>query len=172
MEVAVVAIPSACGRASVADVEPRHPPRLKTPEELARELEERLQQDAIRAARWRRRRETYRVITILMGLLLPSLSLTLAGMISSGGFVGWIARAGWWPLLSTALGGAAAAALAFAAGWGVSRGMMIFGALFMVVVALNQARLGTLIIAMPGLVALFVVAGALVGYLVSMEEGD
>ena len=42
----------------------------------------------------------------------------------------------------------------------------------MLVVALNQARLGTLIVAMPGLVALFVVAGALVGYLVSMEEGD
>ncbi len=148
------------------------PPRMKTPEDLARELEERLQQEVIRARRWRQRRETYRVVTILVGLLLPSLSLILAGMISNNGFMGWIGRAGWWPLLTTAGGGGAAAALAFAAGWGVARSIMAFGGLFMLVVLLNQIRLGTLIVAMPGLVALFVTTGGLVGYLITMEEGD
>jgi len=172
MESDVVVIPPGRGADTVAHVEPRSPPHLKTPEDLARELEERLRQDAIRAARWRQRRETYRVLTILMGLLVPSLSLTLAGMISNGSFVGWIDRSGWWPLVITACGGAGAAALVFACGWGIARGMLVFGALFSLVVVLNQVRLGTLVIAMPGLVALFVVAGALVGYLTVMEDGD
>src|SRR5688500_14682915 len=78
---------------NVAGMEPPRPPRMKTPEDLARELEERLRQDAIRARRWRQRRETYRAVTILIGLL-PSLSLILAGMISNNGFMGWIERAG------------------------------------------------------------------------------
>lgn len=145
---------------------------MKTPEELARELEERLQQEAIRERRWRRRRETYRIITILAGLVLPSASLTLAGMIGNEGFLSWIDRAGWGPLLTTTCGGALASAVAFAGGWGVARSMMLFGALFMLVVTLNQVRLGTLVIAMPGLVALFVSIGGLVGYLITMEEGD
>lgn len=147
-------------------------PQIKTPEQLAHELEERLTQDALRAKQWRQRRETYRVVTMLVGLLIPSLCLTFAGMISNEGFTNWISRAGWWPLLSTALGGLAAAALAFAAGWGIARSMMTFGALFMVVVVVNQVRLGTVVIAMPGLVCLFITAGALVGYLTAMEEGD
>jgi hypothetical protein len=151
-------------------MESPHQPRIKTPEELARELEERLQQEAIRARRWRQRREAYRVITILAGLLLPSMSLTLAGMISNDGFLRWIDRSGWWPLLITACGGGLASASAFVWGWGVARSMMLFGGLFMLVVALNQARLGTLVIAMPGLVALFVSTGALVGHLITMEE--
>lgn len=153
-------------------VEPPRPVPFKTPEQLAQELEERLAQDAIRARRWRQRHETYRIVTLLTGLLLPSLCLTFAGMISNEGFTNWIARAGWLPLITTASGGLAAAAVAFSAGWGVARGMMVFGALFMLVVVVNQARLGTLIIAMPGLVCLFVTAGALIGYLVAMEEGD
>ncbi len=148
------------------------PPSFKTPEQLAKELEERAQQDAIRERQWRRRRETYRVVTMLVGLLFPSLCLMFAGMISNGGFANWTARAGWLPFLSTALGGLSMAALAFAAGWGISRSMMAFGALFMVVVAVNQVRLGTVVIAMPGLVCLFITAGALVGYLTAMEEGD
>jgi hypothetical protein len=150
----------------------RRPPSIKTPEQVARELEERVLQDAIRARQWRRRRETYRVVTMLVGLLVPSLCLMFAGMISNGGFANWTARDGWLPFISTALGGLVVAALAFAFGWGMSRSMMAFGALFMVVVAVNQARLGTVVIAMPGLVCLFITAGALVGYLTSMEEGD
>lgn len=148
------------------------PSRPETPEQLAQALEERLAQDAIRARRWRQRHETYRVVTLLTGLLFPSLCLTFAGMISNDGFSTWVARASWLPLVTTACGGLAAAAVAFSAGWGVARGMMVFGALFMLVVVVNQARLGTLIIAMPGLACLFVTAGALVGYLVAMEEGD
>lgn len=158
--------------ASVAVVELPRLPHIKTPEQLARELEERLIQDALRARQWRRRRETYRVVTMLVGLLFPSLCLTFAGMISNEGFANWIARAGWSPLISTALGGLAAATLAFAVGWGIARSMMTFGALFMVVVVVNQVRLGTVVTAMPGLVCLFITAGALVGYLIAMEEGD
>lgn len=153
-------------------VELPRPPLRKTPEQLAHELEERLKLDALRARQWRRRRETYRVVSLLVGMSLPSLCLTFAGMISNEGFTNWTARAGWWPLISTALGGVAAAAVVFAAGWGVARGMMAFGVLFMVVVVVNQVRLGTVIIAMPGLVCLFITAGALVGYLTAMEEGD
>ncbi len=149
---------------------PPQQPQYKTPEQLALELEERLQQDALRARQWRQRRETYRVLTMLVGLLMPSLCLLFAGIISNEGFTNWIARAGWWPLISTAVGGLAASALVFAAGWGIARGMMTFGALFMVVVVVNQVRLGTVVIAMPGLVCLFITAGALVGYLTAMEE--
>lgn len=152
-------------------MDPRRP-GVKPPEQLAQELEARLVQDAIRARRWRQRRETYRILTLLTGLLLPSLCLTFAGMISNEGFANWIARTGWLPLATTAGGGLVASTVAFSAGWGVARGMMVFGALFMLVVAVNQARLGTLVIAMPGLVCLFVTTGALVGYLVAMEEGD
>lgn len=156
----------------MATVEHPRPPPFKTPEQLAGELEERLQQDAIRARQWRRRRETYRVVILLVGLLFPSLCLMFAGMISNGGFTTWIARAGWLPFLSTAAGGVVAAAVAFACGWGVARGMIAFGALFMLVVVVNQVRLGTVVIAMPGLVCLFITAGALVGHLTAMEEGD
>ena len=166
------AIPSTAEVVSVGVMEFPRQPQIKTPEQLAHELEERLQQDAIRARQWRQRRETYRVVTMLVGLLFPSLCLMFAGMISNGGFTNWTARAGWLPFLSTALGGLAVAALAFAAGWGVARSMMAFGALFMVVVAVNQVRLGTVVIAMPGLVCLFVTAGALVGYLTAIEEKD
>ena len=105
-------------------MESPHQQRVKTPEELARDLEERLRQDAIRARRWRQRRETYRVVVILAGLLLPSLSLSLAGVIGNEGFLRWIDRAGWWPLLITACGGGLASAWAFAGGWGVARGMI------------------------------------------------
>jgi hypothetical protein len=164
-------IPSTSVPVTVTAVDHR-PPSIKTPEQVARELEERVLQDVIRARQWRRRRETYRVVTMLVGLLVPSLSLMFAGMISNGGFANWTARAGWLPFISTALGGLVVAALAFAFGWGISRSMMAFGALFMVVVAVNQARLGTVVIAMPGLVCLFITAGALVGYLTSMEEGN
>jgi hypothetical protein len=149
---------------------PPQQPQFKTPEQLARELEERLKQEALRARQWRQRRETYRVLTMLVGLLFPSLCLLFAGMISNEGFTNWISRAGWWPLISTAVGGLAASALVFAAGWGIARSMMTFGVLFMVVVVVNQVRLGTVVIAMPGLVCLFITAGALVGYLTAMEE--
>ena len=164
--------PSPVDAASLTTMELPRSPRPKTPEDLARELEERLRAEAVRTAQWRRRRAAYRIVTLSAGLLLPALCLSMAGIVSNGGFAAWTDRVGWLPLPMTAGGGLALAAWACAAGWGVARGMMGYGGVFMLVVVCNQARLGTLVIAMPGLVALFVCAGALVGYLVVLEEGD
>lgn len=150
----------------------RPPPHLKSPEELARELEERLVHEAIRARRWRSRRTRYAVLTVLMGMFVPSVSLLAAGAISGGSMAGWIEHVGWLPLLMTVFGGAAGAGLVFLRGWGVALGMITFGALFMLLVAITRSALGSLLPAMPGLVALFVMAGALVGYLTVMEDGD
>ncbi len=151
---------------------PRLPPRLKSPEELAREQEDRLVQEAIRARRWRIRRTRYAVATVLMGIAVPSASLLAAGSISGGNMAAWIERGGWLPLMVTVCGGAAGAGLVFVRGWGVALGMITFGALFMLLIAITSSVLGSLLPAMPGLVALFVMAGALVGYLTAMEDGD
>lgn len=151
---------------------PRPPPRMKSPEESARELEERLVQAAIRERRWRQRRIRYAIMTVLMGMAVPGVSLLGAGAISAEGIGSWLAVAGWWPLLLTVVGGGGAAGLVFWRGWGVALGMMTFGLLFMLLVAVTRGVLGSLLPAMPGLVALFVAAGALVGHLTSVEDGD
>jgi hypothetical protein len=153
-------------------MEPRPPPRLKPPEELAREFEERQRLEAIRLQRWRRRRRRYLVAVLAVGTAMPALSLLLAGSISAGRLTDWLARGGWPPLLLTVVAGGAGAALVFTRGWGVALGMLTYGGAFMLLVALLRGVLGGLVPAMPGLVAFFVMTGALVGHLTALEDGD
>lgn len=153
-------------------MEPRTPQQQPSPADLAKRAEERHIADAVRVRRWRQRRIGYGLLTVTTGIVVPSISLMVAGAISADGFWNWIARSGWLPLVITSFGGAAAALLVFLRGWGVSLGMISFGVLFAVLVAITRAVLGGLLPAMPGLVALFVCGGALVGYLTLLEEGD
>jgi hypothetical protein len=149
-------------------------PRIKTPEDLAREQAERIEQDVIRERRWRIRRQWYWLVTVMAGVVIPGVSLAVAGAMSQGSLQSWLTVSGWWPLILTALGGGLAAVVVFVRSWGVSRGMMVFGGLFVVVLTINRTEFGygKLIAALPGLVALFVIAGAIVGYVTSMEDGD
>ena len=149
-------------------------PRAKSPDDLAREHAERIELDLIRERRWRIRRQWYWVVTVTAGVLIPAASLVAAGAMSQGNLRTWLTLSGWWPLIVTALGGGLAAAVVFVRGWGVSRGMMVFGGLFVVVLTTNRTEFGfgKLIATLPGLVALFVIAGAIVGYVTSLEDGD
>ena len=152
---------------------PKHP-RVKSPEDLAREHAERMEQAVIRERRWRIRRQWYWLVTVTAGVLIPAASVAATGAMSQGSLRSWLMISGWWPLALTALGGGLAAAVVFVRGWGVSRGMMVFGGLFVVVLMTNRTEFGfgKLIAALPGLVALFVIAGAIVGYVTSLEDGD
>ncbi len=145
-------------------------PRVKTPEDLAREQAERSEIDLIRARRWRVRRQWYWLVTVTAGMVLPAFSLAIAGAIYHGSFRGWLTTSGGMAFTLTALGGGLAAALVFVRSWGVSRGMLVFGGLFVGVLLTNRAEFGKLIAALPGLVAMFVVAGAAVGYVTTMED--
>ena len=145
-------------------------PRIKTPEDLAREQAERSELDLIRARRWRIRRQWYWLVTVTVGMVLPAFSLAIAGAIYHGSFRGWLMTSGGMPFIVTALGGGLAAALVFVRSWGASRGMLVFGGLFIVVLLTNRSEFGKLIAALPGLVAMFVVAGAAVGYVTAMED--
>jgi hypothetical protein len=142
------------------------------PADLIRQAEERRVADAVRLRRWRERRLRYALVTVTAGLLMPTVSMLMAGGAAAGGIVIWITHGGWLPLLITGVGGALAALLVFLRGWGVSLGMITFGGLFILLVVVTRAALGALLPAMPGLVALFVSAGGLVGYLTLLEEGD
>ncbi len=129
-------------------------------------------QAAIRERRWRRRRFHFGSMTVLVGVLVPGMTLLGAGAISAGAMTSWLDGGGWLPLAATMAGGGACAALVFLRGWGVALGMVTFGLLFMGLVATMRGTLAILLPAMPGLVALFVMAGALVGHLTTLEEGD
>ncbi|HEX3135180.1 MAG TPA: hypothetical protein VHX44_16565 [Planctomycetota bacterium] len=146
------------------------PPPPKTPAELARDAEQRRVQDAMRARRWRQRRLGYGVVTVSAGIVVPVVGLALAGSVSAGGLWPWLTQVGWLPLLLTALGGTAGALLVFLRGWGVALGMITFGVLFMLLVAVTRAAIIGLLPAMPGLVAFFVATGGLVGHLTTVEE--
>lgn len=152
---------------------PKHP-RVKSPEDLAREHTERMEKAVICERRWRIRRQWYWLVTVTAGVLIPAVSLAATGAMSQGNLRTWLMVSGWWPLALTALGGGLAAAVVFVRGWGVSRGMMVFGGLFVVVLTTNRTEFGfgKLIAALPGLVALFVIAGAIVGYVTALEDGD
>jgi hypothetical protein len=134
--------------------------------------EERALADAVRLRRWRQRRIGYLLVTALVGVIGPSGSLAVAGTIDAGSFWNWIATSGWSPLLITVSGGLVGALLVFLRGWGVSLGMITFGVLFMLLVTITRSVSGGLLPAMPGLVALFVTSGALVGYFTALEDGD
>jgi hypothetical protein len=152
---------------------PQRPP-AKSPEDLAREHVARIEQDVIRERRWRIRRQWYWLVTVTAGVVIPGVSLAAAGAMSQGSLQSWLTTSGWCPLILTVLGGGFAATVVFVRSWGISRGMMVFGGLFVVVLTVNRTEFGygKLIAALPGLAALFVVAGAMVGYLTSMEDGD
>lgn len=145
-------------------------PRIKTPEDLAREQAERVELDLIRARRWRIRRQWYWLVTVGAGMVLPACSLAVAGAIFQGSFRGWLTTSGGLAFIVTALGGGLAAALVMVRSWGASRGMLVFGGLFVGVLLTNQTEFGKLIVALPGLVAMFVVTGAVIGYLTTMED--
>lgn len=144
-----------------------HAPRAAEPS-----AEERAQAEAVRLRRWRQRRIGYLLLTMLVGVGGPSSCLVVAGVIDAGSFWNWIAASGWSPLLITLVGGLAGALLVFLRGWGVSLGMITFGVLFIVLVTVTRSVSGGLVPAMPGLVALFVTTGAMVGYLTALEDGD
>ena len=50
--------------------------------------------------------------------------------------------------------------------------MLVCGGLFVGVLLTNQTEFGKLIATLPGLVAMFVVAGAVIGHVTSMEDDD
>ena len=69
-----------------------------------------------------------------------------------------------------ACGGGLAGLLVAVRGWGIARGMMVFGALFSLGVGLGALALIELLAAMPGLVAACVATGGVVGYVTVLEE--
>jgi len=144
------------------------PPHL--PPHLAREVEFQARLTAERERRWRRRRLTFAVLTPVMGTLLPVLGLLLAGSIANGSWWAWISNGGWLPLMLTVVGSITAAIIAFLNGWDIIRGMMLYGGVFIAVVAITRTSIGSLLPAMPGLVSVFVMSGAIVGYLISLED--
>ena len=145
---------------------------MKTPEQLAADLEERARQDAVRQRRWRSRRERYRIITILVGAMVPSAILSLFGVLGSSGFAAYFERLPVAVLLTTTVAGAAVAALMFALGWGIIRGMILFAVIFALTVVVFQQNLAVPLAAMPLLVCFYVCAGAVVGYLVVLEDEE
>ena len=50
--------------------------------------------------------------------------------------------------------------------------MLVCGGLFVGVLLTNQTEFGKLIVALPGLVAMFVVAGAVIGHVTTMDDDD
>lgn len=112
------------------------------------------------------------MMTMVIGVGGPSISLALAGAIAAGSFGNWITVGGYIPLVITMVGGLVGALLVFLRGWGVSLGMITYGVLFIMLISITRSVSGNLLPAMPGLVALFVSSGALVGYLTMLEEGD
>jgi hypothetical protein len=67
-----------------------------------------------------------------------------------------------------------AAVWAFWRGWGIIRGMMLYAGVFSVILAVTQTTNSTinLLPAMPGLVSVFVMTGAIVGYFIALEDGE
>jgi hypothetical protein len=153
-------------------MQPRLPDSQHALRIAATSPEERAQAEAVRLRRWRQRRLGYLLLTAFVGAIGPSASLAVAGAIGAGSFWNWIATSGWSALLITVFGGLVGACVVFLRGWGVSLGMITFGVLFMLVVTITRSVSGGLLPAMPGLVALFVSSGALVGYLTLLEEGE
>jgi hypothetical protein len=96
----------------------------------------------------------------------------LAASIASGALWVWLINYGWLPVVLSASLSLVASATIFALGWGIIRGMVIFCVIFITVVAVTRTVLGGLLPAMPGLVSIFIITGAMVGYLTALEEGD
>ena len=109
-----------------------------------------------------------------MGTLFPVVALLLAGGIANGTVVSWVSDGGWLTLALTVVGSAMAAVLALWRGWGIIRGMMLYAGEFSIILAVTQTTNSTinLLPAMPGLVSVFVMTGAIVGYLIVIEEGE
>jgi hypothetical protein len=151
----------------------RLPGGFKTPEQLARELEERAAEQERLTIRWQQRGRRYRVYVLAAGVLGPALTLWGAGWLSDGSLFGWLTERGGWRLVSAgAFLGGLAAALLWWRSWGVVRGMMLFG----LVIALIAATPGLvvaqapLLATWPLLVGMLVANGGLVGFIVQLEE--
>ena len=144
------------------------------PSHLGREAEFQARIAEQRASRWRRRRMIFALTTPLMGTFFPVVALLLAGSIANGTVSSWISEGGWLTLALTVLGNVMAAVWAFWRGWGIIRGMMLYAGVFSVILAVTQTTNSTinLLPAMPGLVSVFVMTGAIVGYFIALEDGE
>jgi hypothetical protein len=150
---------------------PRAPLGLRTPEQLAREFEERAVEAQRRDAAWLRRRFRFRCWAVAIGACGPAAALTLCGGIARGTVWAWLAHGPGWPLMAAAAcGGGLAGLLVAVRGWGIARGMMVFGALFSLGVGFGAMALIELLPAMPGLVSACVAIGGVVGYVTVLEE--
>ena len=160
-------------------IEPSEPGKKSSfdpsiPPHLAREAEFQARLAEQRVSQWRRRRVLFALMTPLMGTLFPVVALLLAGGIANGTVVSWVSEGGWLTLALTVVGSAMAAVLALWRGWGIIRGMMLYAGEFSIILAVTQTTNSTinLLPAMPGLVSVFVMTGAIVGYLIVIEEGE
>ncbi len=144
------------------------------PSLLSREAEFQARLAEQRASQWRRRRMLFAVVTPLMGTFFPVVALLLAGGIANGSMMSWISEGGWLTLIMTVVGSAMAALLALWRGWGIIRGMMLYAGVFSIILVVTRTANSTvnLLPAMPGLVSIFVMTGAIVGYLIVIEEGE
>lgn len=155
---------------SIPGVEPVPPPR--SPEQLARELEERVRGEAQRAAAWRARRRWRVVLALLAGTLLPATAVAAAGGIAAGSLADWLGSdAGRWSGVWAGLLGLAPAALMAWLGLGALAGVVAYGAAFGGFVALAGDGAGALLPLLVLLLALFVASGALVGSILAQGDG-
>jgi hypothetical protein len=163
------AAPGAWQHAAVIPDPPPKPP--KPPEQLAAELEARVRDEARRDAAWRARRRRYRVLALAVGAFLPAAAVAIAGGLASGTFPGWLAPdAGLRPVALASASGLAPTALQVWRGAGPLAGVVLHGAAFAAFVALAGKALAILLPLLFLLLALFVATGALVGFIVGLEE--
>lgn len=148
-------------------------PPIKPPEQLARELEERVRGEAQCIAAWRARRRGRLVLPLLAGTLLPAAAVAGAGGIAAGSLADWLGSdAGRWSSVWAALLGLAPAVLMAWLGLGVLAGVVAYGAAFGGFVALVGDGAGVLLPLLVLLLALFVVSGALVGFILGQDDGS
>ena len=142
-------------------------PSPKTPEQLARELEERARDDA----RWRTRRRRFLTLAIAVGAFLPAAAVSAAGGMVVGSLHDWLTSGA--GLRTVAWAGATGLAPAILLAWrglGVLSGIVLYGAGFAGFVALAGEPVAALLPLLFMLLALFIATGALVGFIVGLEE--
>ncbi len=150
---------------------PDQQPQPKSPEQLAREREDRVREDARREAAWRARRRRYAVLALAVGAFLPAASVALAGGIVTASLTEWLTSVdGVRTIVWAGVSGLGCAALMVWRGLGVLPGIVLGGAAFAGFVALAGERATNLLPTLFVLLALFILSGALVGFIIGLEE--
>lgn len=162
---------------SISAMIPGAPPPLsplspeKAPEQLTQELEARARDEARREAAWRARRRRYVALALAVGVFIPTAAVAGAGGITAGSLADWLGSGPGRAITAWAFAcSLAPAVIQVWRGWGALLGIVLYGAAFAGFVAIADDRAALLLPTLVLVLAAFLVAGALVGYLLALEE--